>query len=104
VTVTLIAVNVAVYLFQLMLTDRGQDAFILGFGPWCFVTRWVAVFAGLRNYMYREQLGNLTVALGGQRTDPTTWTQSSLAFTNNVTAHLGFTVFLPPDFEYRLPR
>ena len=32
VTVTLIAVNVAVYLFQLMLTDRGQDAFILGFG------------------------------------------------------------------------
>ena len=32
VTVTLIAVNVAVYLFQLMLTDRGQDAFIMGFG------------------------------------------------------------------------
>jgi membrane associated rhomboid family serine protease len=32
VTVTLIAVNVAVYLFQLMLTDRSQDAFIIGFG------------------------------------------------------------------------
>jgi membrane associated rhomboid family serine protease len=32
VTVSLIAVNVAVYLFQLMLTDRGQDAFIVGFG------------------------------------------------------------------------
>jgi membrane associated rhomboid family serine protease len=32
VTVTLIAVNVAVYLFQLMLSDRSQDAFILGFG------------------------------------------------------------------------
>ena len=32
VTVTLIAVNVAVYLFQLMLSERSQDAFILGFG------------------------------------------------------------------------
>jgi membrane associated rhomboid family serine protease len=32
VTVTLIALNVAVYLFQLMLTERGHDAFILGFG------------------------------------------------------------------------
>jgi membrane associated rhomboid family serine protease len=32
VTVTLIAVNVAVYLFQLMLTDRGRDALIVGFG------------------------------------------------------------------------
>src|SRR6185436_19377620 len=32
VTVSLIAVNVAVYVFQLMLTDRGQDAFIIAFG------------------------------------------------------------------------
>ena len=32
VTVTLIAVNIAVYLFQLMLSEGGQDAFLLGFG------------------------------------------------------------------------
>jgi len=32
VTVSLIAVNVAVYVFQLMLTERGQDAFIIAFG------------------------------------------------------------------------
>ena len=32
VTVTLIAVNVAVYLFQLMLSEGGRDAFLLGFG------------------------------------------------------------------------
>jgi membrane associated rhomboid family serine protease len=32
VTVTLIAVNVAVYLFQLMLTERGQEALLVGFG------------------------------------------------------------------------
>ena len=32
VTVTLIAFNILVYLFQLMLTERGQEAFIVGFG------------------------------------------------------------------------
>ena len=32
VTVSLITVNVAVYVFQLMLSDRGQDAFIIAFG------------------------------------------------------------------------
>jgi membrane associated rhomboid family serine protease len=32
VTITLIVLNVLVYLFQLMLTDRGQDAFLVAFG------------------------------------------------------------------------
>ncbi|MBX7193970.1 MAG: outer membrane beta-barrel domain-containing protein [Sandaracinaceae bacterium] len=79
-------------------------AFNLGIGLRVFVTRWLAIFAELRDYMYLEQLEALTVQLGDQRTDPTTWTQSSLAFTNNVTAHLGLTIFLPPEFDYRLPR
>ena len=32
VTVTLIALNVAIYFLQLMLTDRGRDALLVGFG------------------------------------------------------------------------
>jgi membrane associated rhomboid family serine protease len=32
VTITLIVVNVMVYMLQLMLSDRGQDAFLAGFG------------------------------------------------------------------------
>jgi membrane associated rhomboid family serine protease len=32
VTITLIVLNVVVYLFQLMLSERGQDAFIYAFG------------------------------------------------------------------------
>ena len=32
VTITLIALNVVVYLFQLMLSERGQEAFIYAFG------------------------------------------------------------------------
>ena len=79
-------------------------AFNLGIGLRVFVTRWLAIFAELRNYMYLEQLENLEVALGVDRADPATWSQSSPAFINNVTAHIGLTVFLPFDFEYRLPR
>ena len=79
-------------------------AFNLGIGLRIFVTRWLAIFAELRNYMYLEQLENLEVALGAARTDQATWAQSSPAFVNNVTAHLGLTIFLPFDFEYHLPR
>ncbi|MFO0680795.1 MAG: outer membrane beta-barrel domain-containing protein [Sandaracinus sp.] len=79
-------------------------AFNVGIGLRVFITRWLAVFAEIRDYMYLEQVESLDVALGSARTDPTTWTQSSPAFVNNVTTHLGLTFFLPFDFEYRLPR
>ncbi len=79
-------------------------AFNIGIGLRVFVTRWLAIFGELRNYMYLEQLENLQVALGPARAEESTWTQSSSAFINNVTAHVGLTFFLPFDFEYRLPR
>jgi outer membrane beta-barrel protein len=79
-------------------------AFNIGIGLRVFVTRWLAIFGELRNYMYLEQLENLQVALGPERTNSETWSQSSPAFINNVTAHVGLTFFLPFDFEYRLPR
>ncbi|MCX7807680.1 MAG: outer membrane beta-barrel domain-containing protein [Deltaproteobacteria bacterium] len=79
-------------------------AFNLGLGLRVFITRWLAAFAELRNYMYLEQLENLNVALGEERTNPSTWVQPSLSFINNVTAHVGITLFLPPEFQYRLPR
>ncbi|MGE3635901.1 MAG: outer membrane beta-barrel domain-containing protein, partial [Sandaracinaceae bacterium] len=76
----------------------------LGIGIRVFVTRWLAVFGEIRDYLYLEQLESLSVALGTERQNPNTWVQDSVAVTNNVTAHLGFTVFLPFDFEYHLPR
>ena len=48
VTVTLITLNILIYVFQLMLTDRGQDAFILNFGlvpaSFSIVTVFTAMF------------------------------------------------------------
>ncbi|MBZ0115643.1 MAG: outer membrane beta-barrel domain-containing protein [Sandaracinaceae bacterium] len=79
-------------------------AFNVGLGLRVFVSRWLAVFGEIRNYMYLEQLEALDVALGTGRTDRATWTQDSPAFTNNVTVHLGLTIFFPFDFDYRLPR
>ncbi|HJL19186.1 MAG TPA: outer membrane beta-barrel domain-containing protein [Sandaracinaceae bacterium LLY-WYZ-13_1] len=79
-------------------------AFNLGIGIRVFVSRWLAVFGEIRNYMYLEQLEALDVALGDRRTNPETWTQDDPAFTSNVTVHLGLTIFFPFEFEYRLPR
>lgn len=91
-------------------------AFNLGVGLRVFVTRWLAVFGELRNYMYLERLEALDVGLGPRRFcsggpgDPpecngtNTWAQQNDAFTSNVTVHVGLTIFFPFDFEYRLPR
>ncbi len=79
-------------------------AFNLGVGIRVFVSRWLAVFAEFRDYMYLEQLEALQVALGEDRSNPQTWTQGDPAFTNNVTVHLGLTFFFPFEFEYQLPR
>ncbi len=79
-------------------------AFNAGIGIRVFLSRWLAVFAELRDYMYLEKLESLNVSLGSGRQDPATWIADSPSFTNNVTAHLGFTLFFPPSFEYKLPR
>jgi len=79
-------------------------AFNVGLGLRVFVSRWLAVFGEIRNYMYLEQLEALDVAIGSGRFDNTTWAQGSPAFTSNVTVHLGLTVFFPFDFDYHLPR
>ncbi len=79
-------------------------AFNLGIGLRVFVTRWLAIYGEIRDYMYLEQLESLEVGLGGEREQRETWSQSSPAFINNVTAHIGLSIFLPFDFDYRLPR
>jgi outer membrane beta-barrel protein len=91
-------------------------AFNAGIGIRVFITRWLAVFGELRDYAYLERLENLDVALpnpavsgsacpnSATRCDPNTWTAESVSFENNVTAHIGLTIFLPFDFDYALPK
>jgi outer membrane beta-barrel protein len=87
-------------------------AFNLGIGLRVFVTRWLAVTGEIRDYIYPEQLENLTIASGpvGQPTNPTspsnpnTWLQDGVSITNNFQANVGLSFFLPFSFEYRLPK
>jgi outer membrane beta-barrel protein len=79
-------------------------AFNVGIGLRVFVTRWLAFFAELRDYAYLERLENLQVGLGEARIDSATWLDDSASLTNNVTVHIGLTLFFPFGFEYELPR
>jgi len=87
-------------------------AFNLGIGLRVFLTRWLAVTGEIRDYIYPEQLENLTIASGpiGKPNDPTspsnpaTWLQDGVDITNNFQANVGLSFFLPFSFEYRLPK
>jgi outer membrane beta-barrel protein len=79
-------------------------AFNIGIGLRVFLSRWLAIFAEIRDYMYPEKLEALEVALGNDRYNKDTWAQSSPAFVNNVTGQVGLTIFLPFDFDYHRPR
>jgi len=79
-------------------------AFNAGIGIRVFLSRFLSVFAELRDYMYLEQLENLEVGLQESRYDPGTWFASTATLTNNVSVHLGLTIFFPFSFDYSLPK
>src|SRR6185503_9265315 len=79
-------------------------AFNVGIGLRVFVTKYFTVFGELRDYMYLEKLENLNVELGPAREDELTWIDQESTLTNNVTAHVGITLFFPFTFEYRYPK
>jgi outer membrane beta-barrel protein len=79
-------------------------AFNAGIGIRVFVTRYFTVFGELRDYLYLEKLENLNVELGEDREDESTWIDQKATLTNNVTVHMGITLFFPFSFDYRYPK
>ncbi|MBN1655529.1 MAG: outer membrane beta-barrel domain-containing protein [Deltaproteobacteria bacterium] len=79
-------------------------AFNVGIGIRVFITRYLTAFLELRDYMYLERLENLAIALDDERTNPDTWLAEDATLTHNVAAHVGMTIFLPFDFDYRYPK
>lgn len=80
-------------------------AFNLGIGLRIFVTRYLGVTLEFRNYAYLERFENLEVSPDPTlRNDPATWFADSTSFTNNITTQIGFTLFFPFTFDYRLPK
>jgi outer membrane beta-barrel protein len=79
-------------------------AFNAGLGLRVFFTRWFAAVAEIRDYIFNDQLENLTLAnTDAARQDPSTW-KGETRLTNNVQLQLGVSIFIPFSFEYRLPK
>jgi outer membrane beta-barrel protein len=72
-------------------------------------TRWLAATLEVRDYMFFDELENPSIAQGfdsqgnPRAQDPETWAGET-DFTNNVQAQLGLSFFVPPTWEYELPK
>lgn len=89
---------------------KPKVAFNVGGGLRIFFNRWFAVNAELRDYIFPDELENQQIADGVNEEgvpnaqNPDTWLADSVSWTNNVQAQLGISIFLPPTWEYRLPK
>jgi hypothetical protein len=75
----------------------------VGAGLRIFLTRYLTFFTEFRAYMWPDQFENVDVDPGNPN-DSSTWLQSDSTFVANTSIQLGFTLFLPVKFEYRLPK
>ena len=75
-----------------------------GIGFRVFLSKWFTIFLELRDYIYLEKLENLNVALGDDRKDKSKWLDDSSTVVNNVVASVGFTLYIPFGFDYKLPK
>jgi len=84
---------------------KPKVTFNVGAGLRIFFNRWFGFTAELRDYIFFDELENQAIATTlTAAQDPKTWLADDLSFTNNVTAQIGFSIFLPPTWEYRLPK
>jgi len=89
---------------------KPKIAFHVGGGLRIFFNRWFAAMLEISDYIFFDELENPSVATGfgpdgrPRAQDPETWLAEGTSFTNNVQAQIGFSVFLPFSWEYRLPK
>ncbi|MEP7052967.1 MAG: outer membrane beta-barrel domain-containing protein, partial [Pseudomonadota bacterium] len=76
-------------------------AFNAGIGLRIFFNRWFAAVLEVRDYVFNDKLENLSVDTNAQ--DKNRW-YGETSLTNNVQAQFGFAFFIPPSFNYRLPK
>jgi outer membrane beta-barrel protein len=79
--------------------------FRLGGGIRIFFNRWLAAVLEVSDYIFFDKLENPQIPtniVDAQNKD--TWLADGTSFTNNVQAQAGLSFFLPPTWEYRLPK
>jgi outer membrane beta-barrel protein len=79
--------------------------FKVGGGIRIFFNRWLAAVLEVSDYIFFDKLENPQIAEGlNAQQDPATWLAEGTSFTNNVQVQGGLSFFLPPTWEYRLPK
>lgn len=76
----------------------------VGGGLRIFFNRWFAAMLEVSDYIFFDKLENPSIADRAEARNPETWLAPGTSFTNNVQAQVGFSVFLPFTWEYRLPK
>jgi outer membrane beta-barrel protein len=77
-------------------------AFDVGLGLRIFFARWFAFNAAVKDYGYNEELENLSTNEANPG-DQSSWLGDK-SFTQNVELQVGFSIFVPFSFDYRLPK
>jgi outer membrane beta-barrel protein len=85
-------------------TFKPHVAYHLGAGLRIFINRWFSANLEVSDYIFGDVLENPSIATGPAARNSSTWTQPGTSLTNNVQAQVGFSVFLPFTWEYRLPK
>ncbi len=79
--------------------------FNVGIGLRLFLSKFLAVFLELRDYIYPEQLESLeTSSHEATRNTKSTWLDEDYKLTNNVMLQVGASIFIPFTFDYKLPK
>lgn len=79
--------------------------FRVGGGIRIFFNRWLAAVLEVSDYIFFDKLENPEIPNGFEAAqNPDNWLAEGTSFTNNVQAQAGLSFFLPPTWEYRLPK
>ncbi|MBN2804187.1 MAG: outer membrane beta-barrel domain-containing protein [Deltaproteobacteria bacterium] len=80
-------------------------AFNVGIGGRLYLTRFLAIFLELRDYIFPENVESIvTYQDPALRKDKKTWMDPNVKLTNNVMLQVGISLFVPFTFDFKLPK
>jgi outer membrane beta-barrel protein len=79
-------------------------SFNVGIGGRLYLSKWLAVYVELRDYIFPEELEGQWVNDPSERPNKDTWIDDDLKLTNNVMLNFGVSLFIPFTFDYKLPK
>ncbi len=80
-------------------------SFDAGLGIRVFLSRWLTMNFEFRDYIFLERYENTRIPVNpDERSDPDNWLSNGSTVTHNASIQVGFTLFIPPSFDYQQPK